>query len=69
MPELPDIVVYLESLRPRVLGRQLESVRIINPFTLRSFEPPIGTAEGKESSRFGAWASGSCWSWMAGCSW
>ena len=48
MPELPDIVVYLESLRPRVLGRRLESVRIINPFTLRSFDPPIGTAEGRE---------------------
>ena len=47
VPELPDIVVYLESLRPRVLGQRLDSIRIINPFTLRSFEPPIGAAEGK----------------------
>jgi len=47
VPELPDIVVYLESLRPRVQGQRLDSIRIINPFTLRSFEPPIGAAEGK----------------------
>jgi formamidopyrimidine-DNA glycosylase len=48
VPELPDIVVYLEALRPRVLGQRLESVRVINPFTLRSFDPPISAAEGRE---------------------
>jgi formamidopyrimidine-DNA glycosylase len=48
VPELPDIVVYLEALRPRLLGRRLESVRIINPFTLRSFDPPISAAGGRE---------------------
>ncbi|HEU5041428.1 MAG TPA: DNA-formamidopyrimidine glycosylase family protein [Gemmatimonadales bacterium] len=47
MPELPDVVVYLESLAPRVLGRVLERVRVINPFVLRSVDPPIADAEGR----------------------
>src|SRR5437868_8701349 len=47
MPELPDIMLYLESLQPRVQGRQLERVRLVNPFLLRSVLPPIQEAEGK----------------------
>ena len=47
MPELPDIVVYLDALAPRVLGHELREVRVINPFILRSFDPPIGTAAGR----------------------
>ena len=42
MPELPDIAVYLHALRPRVVGRQLERLRIASPFVLRSADPPIG---------------------------
>ena len=48
MPELPDIVVYLECLAPRVLHQRLETVRIVNPFVLRSVVPPIGSADGRE---------------------
>jgi formamidopyrimidine-DNA glycosylase len=48
VPELPDIALYLEALRPRVLGQRVESIRVINPFTLRSFDPPITAAEGRE---------------------
>ncbi|MBA2458103.1 MAG: formamidopyrimidine-DNA glycosylase [Gemmatimonadales bacterium] len=48
MPELPDIVVYLECLAPRVLYHTLETVRIVNPFVLRSVVPPIGAADGRE---------------------
>lgn len=47
MPELPDIVVYIESLRPRVDGRVLEHLRLFNPFLLRSVEPPIQDAVGR----------------------
>jgi formamidopyrimidine-DNA glycosylase len=47
MPELPDIEVYLDALRPRVVGQTLEHIRIINPFLLRTFDPPISEAEGK----------------------
>jgi formamidopyrimidine-DNA glycosylase len=48
MPELPDVVVYLESLRPRVEGQILERIRLLSPFLLRSVEPPIREAEGKK---------------------
>jgi formamidopyrimidine-DNA glycosylase len=48
MPELPDVVVYLESLRPRVEGQILERIRLVSPFLLRSVEPPIREAEGKK---------------------
>jgi formamidopyrimidine-DNA glycosylase len=47
MPELPDIVVYLDALRPRILGRRLERVRIANPFLLRTFEPDISSVCGR----------------------
>ena len=47
MPELPDVVVYLEALAPRVTGAVLEKVRLSSPFLVRSVEPPIRTAEGK----------------------
>jgi len=47
MPELPDIVVYLDALRPRVLGQTLEAVRIGSPFVVRSVDPPIQAAAGR----------------------
>ncbi|MBZ5655356.1 MAG: formamidopyrimidine-DNA glycosylase [Acidobacteriia bacterium] len=47
MPELPDIVVYLEALEQRILGQQLQKVRIASPFLLRSVNPPLVSAEGK----------------------
>ena len=47
MPELPDIVLYLEQLAPRVLNQTLERVVVRNPFVLRSFDPPISEAAGK----------------------
>jgi formamidopyrimidine-DNA glycosylase len=47
VPELPDIVVYIESLDRRVLGRPLEGVRLRSPFLLRSVDPPLREAEGR----------------------
>jgi formamidopyrimidine-DNA glycosylase len=47
MPELPDVVVYIESLEARVKGRVLVAVRCMNPFVLRTAVPPIATAEGR----------------------
>lgn len=46
MPELPDILAYLEALGPRVVGRNLEGVRIASPFVLRSYDPPLSEAGG-----------------------
>lgn len=48
MPELPDIVVYIESLESRIKGKVLERVRLLNPFILRTAVPPISAAEGKK---------------------
>jgi formamidopyrimidine-DNA glycosylase len=47
VPELPDIELYLHALRPRTVGRRVESVRAISPFVLRTFDPPIDACEGK----------------------
>ena len=48
MPELPDVVVYIEHLESRLAGRTLERVRLMNPFVLRSVTPPIASAPGKK---------------------
>jgi formamidopyrimidine-DNA glycosylase len=47
MPELPDILVYLEALEKRILGRRLENVRIQSPFLVRSYEPAPAAAVGR----------------------
>ena len=48
MPELPDIVVYIENLESRILGKTLERVRLLNPFVLRTAVPPIMSVEGRK---------------------
>src|SRR5947208_2706306 len=47
MPELPDVVVYIEALGERVLGQRLLAVRLRSPFVLRSVEPPLAAAGGR----------------------
>jgi formamidopyrimidine-DNA glycosylase len=47
VPELPDIVVYIEALEKRILGQALEHVRVASPFLLRTVDPPITSVEGK----------------------
>ena len=47
MPELPDITVYLEAIEQRILGEQLQAVRVNSPFLVRSFDPPIEAAHAK----------------------
>jgi formamidopyrimidine-DNA glycosylase len=51
MPELPDIVVYLDCLEPRVKGQALEKVRLASPFLLRTVKPPINAIFGKQVLR------------------
>ena len=46
MPELPDVVVYLEALERRIVGRVLRGVRLSSPFVLRTVDPPIVTVAG-----------------------
>ena len=47
MPELPDIVVYVESLERRIVGRTLEQVHLKSPFVLRTAVPPLTDVIGK----------------------
>jgi formamidopyrimidine-DNA glycosylase len=47
MPELPDVVVYIERLAARFGGRTLDEVRLLSPFVLRTVEPPPAAAHGR----------------------
>jgi formamidopyrimidine-DNA glycosylase len=46
MPELPDVLLYIEALKPRVLNQTLDRVRLASPFVLRSVAPPISSIQG-----------------------
>ena len=47
MPELPDILAYLEALAPRVVDQPIESARLLSPFVLRTVDPPFAELHGK----------------------
>jgi formamidopyrimidine-DNA glycosylase len=47
MPELPDVVVYLERLAALIQGSLLRHVRVVNPFVLRSVTPSLKDVEGR----------------------
>jgi formamidopyrimidine-DNA glycosylase len=47
MPELPDVVIYVESLERRIVGREIEHIRLASPFVLRTAVPPIAAVEAK----------------------
>jgi formamidopyrimidine-DNA glycosylase len=47
MPELPDLTVYLEALRHRIVGQRLERVLLMSPFLLRTATPPLESTHGR----------------------
>jgi formamidopyrimidine-DNA glycosylase len=47
MPELPDVMLYLAALEPRIVGQRLERVRLASPFLLRSVGTPVRELEDK----------------------
>jgi len=47
MPELPDVTVYVEALRERVVGARLQRIRLATPFVLRSVDPPLADVVGR----------------------
>jgi formamidopyrimidine-DNA glycosylase len=47
MPELPDLTVYLEALRHRIVGQRLERALLLSPFLLRTATPPLAAAHGR----------------------
>ncbi|MFN2510026.1 MAG: Fpg/Nei family DNA glycosylase [Pyrinomonadaceae bacterium] len=48
MPELPDIVVYIEALEQRILSQTLQRVQLGSPFLLRTAQPPLTAAENRK---------------------
>lgn len=48
MPELPDIVVYIEALEKRIQDTVLKRIRVASPFLLRTAVPPLSSVEGKK---------------------
>jgi formamidopyrimidine-DNA glycosylase len=46
LPELPDVVVYIEALKARIVGERLEQLHLLSPFVLRTVDPPIGSITG-----------------------
>ncbi|HEY0592378.1 MAG TPA: DNA-formamidopyrimidine glycosylase family protein [Thermoanaerobaculia bacterium] len=53
MPELPDIVAYVEALEARITGSTLRGIRIRSPFVLRSVEPAPDELAGRAVTRIG----------------
>lgn len=47
MPELPDIVVYIEALQARISGQRLQAVRVVSPSLLRTVDPSLEACFGK----------------------
>src|SRR2546428_12327266 len=47
MPELPDVLLNIECLKPRPAGQPLKRGRWASPFVLRSVSPPISAINGK----------------------
>lgn len=51
MPELPDVVLYVESLQRLLDGQAVSDVRVRSPFVLRTYDPCIETVIGKKVVR------------------
>ena len=47
MPELPDLTVYVEALRRRVVAHRLNRIVVLSPFVLRSVDPPVESLAGR----------------------
>ena len=48
MPELPDVTVYVERLAAHLVGQHIQGFRLPKPFLLRTFDPPLAAAIGRE---------------------
>ncbi len=46
MPELPEVVIYVEALERRIAGERLQRARIQSPSLLKTYDPPVSAVEG-----------------------
>jgi formamidopyrimidine-DNA glycosylase len=47
MPEYPDVEVYVDRLTHHIKDRTLTKIRVVSPFVVRTFDPPINSIDGK----------------------
>jgi formamidopyrimidine-DNA glycosylase len=47
VPELPEVVAYLDALEPRIVDETLQAVRVSSFSLLKTYDPPISDAEGR----------------------
>jgi formamidopyrimidine-DNA glycosylase len=47
MPELPDILLYMHALEPRIVGERLLRFQVLTPFVLRTVDPSMDAFEGR----------------------
>jgi formamidopyrimidine-DNA glycosylase len=47
MPELPDILAYIDALERKIVDQPIEAIRLSSPFLVRSVSPPINDATGR----------------------
>jgi len=47
VPELPDVVLYVEALNARIAGLVLKRIHPLSPFVLRSVDPPLDGLNGR----------------------
>ena len=52
MPELPDIVVYIEALEKRVLDEEITGFRVASPAVLRTYDPMYTAVVGEKVAGF-----------------
>jgi hypothetical protein len=51
VPEYPDIEVYIDALVSRLTGALLERIEVVNPFVLRTVDPPASAFADRALSR------------------
>jgi formamidopyrimidine-DNA glycosylase len=52
VPELPDIVVYIEALEKRLLGEEITGFRVASPAVLRTYDPMYTAVVGEKVTGF-----------------
>ena len=50
MPELPDVVVYVEAVKERVVGHRLTGATVRGPFLLRTVTPAVDALYGQTAT-------------------
>ena len=52
MPELPDVALYIDALGREIGGRTIDRTELRSPFFVRSFDPGLEAAHGREVRGF-----------------